>query len=132
MLDIRAQVREGQRRQSKGLNTQLEDINKGEISEFIQYKIIEYGFYNIIDNDLQELYYNNFSTFILEVFKNCNRTTVRDLRHFLRVHGVWVKKDRRVTAAQSLFDTLQEEDPTEWTELKIREYKATRREFNLG
>ena len=33
--DIRAQVREGQRRWSKGLNVQSKDINKGEISKFI-------------------------------------------------------------------------------------------------
>jgi len=33
---------------------------------------MEYGFYNIIDNNLWELYRNNFSTFILEGFKNCN------------------------------------------------------------
>ena len=52
MLDIRAQVRKGQRRQSKGLNIQSENIDKGEISKFIQYKIMKYRFYNITDNDL--------------------------------------------------------------------------------
>ena len=52
MLDIRAQVKKEQRRWSKGLNVQSKDINKEEISEFIQYKIMEYGFYNITDNDL--------------------------------------------------------------------------------
>jgi len=57
----------------------LEDIDKGEISEFIQYKIMEYGFYDMTDDDLWELYYEDFSTFILEVFKNCNQTTVHNL-----------------------------------------------------
>ena len=52
MLDIRVQVKERQKRWSKGLNIQSKDINKEKISEFIQYKIIEYGFYNITDNDL--------------------------------------------------------------------------------
>ena len=35
MLDIRAQVKEGRRRQSKGLNAQSKDIDKEEISKFI-------------------------------------------------------------------------------------------------
>ena len=78
ILDIRAQVTERQRRWSEELNAQSEDIDKGEISEFIQYKIMEYGFYNMTDDDLWELYHEDFSTFTLEVFKNCNRTTVCD------------------------------------------------------
>ena len=52
MLDIRVQVKEGQKRWSKGLNIQFKDINKEKISEFIQYKIMEYRFYNIINIDL--------------------------------------------------------------------------------
>jgi translation elongation factor EF-1beta len=70
--DIRAQVKEGQRRWSEGLNIQSKDINKEEISEFIQYKIIKYGFHNITDDDLWELYREDFSTFTTEAFKNCN------------------------------------------------------------
>ena len=79
MLDLRAQVKEGWRRQSKGLNIQSEDINKEEISKFIQYKIMEYGFHNMTDDDLWELYCKDFSTFIIEAFKNCNQITVCDL-----------------------------------------------------
>ena len=45
ILNIRVQVKERQKRWSKGLNIQSKDINKEKISEFIQYKIIEYGFY---------------------------------------------------------------------------------------
>ena len=79
MSDFRAQVKEGRRRQSEGLNIQSKDINKEEISKFIQYKIMEYGFYNITDNDLQELYCKDFSTFIIEAFKNYNQITVYNL-----------------------------------------------------
>ena len=33
---------------------------------------------------------------------------------------------------EALFNTLQEEDPIEWTKLKIKEHIATRGKFNLG
>ena len=52
MSDIRAQVKKGRRRWSEGLNVQSKNINKEEISKFIQYKIMKYRFYNITDNDL--------------------------------------------------------------------------------
>jgi len=38
---------------------------------------------------------------------------------------------RNTTVSKLLFNTLQEEDPTEWTKLKIREYIAARGKFNL-
>jgi len=46
--------------------------------------------------------------------------------------SVWVKKHRNTTILEALLNTLQEEDPIEWTKLKIRECIATRGEFNLG
>ena len=52
ILDIRTQIKKGQKRQSKGLNIQSKNINKEKISKFIQYKIMEYKFYNITDNNL--------------------------------------------------------------------------------
>jgi len=33
---------------------------------------------------------------------------------------------------EALLNTLQEEDPIEWTKLEIREHMATRGKFNLG
>src|SRR6266568_8013257 len=51
---------------------------------------------------------------------------------FLQTNGVWVRKHRNATVPESLFNTLQKEDPTEWTELKIKEYMATKGEFNSG
>jgi len=41
-----------------------------------------------------------------------------------------VKKHRSSTVPESLFNTLEEEDPAEWTEPKIKEYIATGNKFN--
>ena len=50
----------------------------------------------------------------------------------LQTNGVWVRKHRNATVPESLFNTLQEEEPTEWTEFEIKEYMATGGRFNLG
>jgi len=42
-----------------------------------------------------------------------------------------VKKHRSSTVSESLFNTLQEEDPAEWTEPEIKEYIAIGNKFNL-
>jgi hypothetical protein len=41
-----------------------------------------------------------------------------------------VRKDRRKTVAESLYNTLQEEDPTEWTTQEIEEHIRTTGPFN--
>jgi hypothetical protein len=64
-----------------------------------------------------------------EIFKACQQTLTRKLRSHLRCNGVWVKVDRHITVAQSLFATLQEEDPTEWTEKEMRE-QLEKEDFN--
>ncbi len=72
MLDIRAQVNKGQDRWSEGINVQSDDINKKKIKEFIEFKLFEYEAYKLKDNDLWETYYEDFSTFIVQTFKDCN------------------------------------------------------------
>ena len=41
-----------------------------------------------------------------------------------------MRKDRRKTVAESLYNTLQEEEPTEWTTQEIEEYIRTTGRFN--
>ena len=53
---------------------------------------------------------------------HCAPTAIRDLRKLLRKNGVWVTKDRHILVAQSLHNTLAEDEPTEWTSEAIREH----------
>jgi hypothetical protein len=132
MADVRERIKEGQSRWKDGIDAQSEDVDKEEINEFIQYKHLEYEAYKMMDDDLWEVYRDDFSTFTTQTFKDCNQTTIRNFRQFLRVHGVWVKKHRYTTVAESLFNTLQEEEPMEWTESEIRDHMATGGEFKSG
>ena len=68
-----------------------------------------------------EIYKEDFDTFTIEIFKICHQMTIRKLRSHLRRNGVWVKVDRHTTVAQSLYATLQEDEPIEWTETEMKE-----------
>ena len=130
MTDISQQVREGQKKWSKGINIDPDDINIADINDFIQFKILEYEVYDFKDSEMWEIYKEDFQNFTVEIFKDCNQFNIQKLRVFLQNNGVWVKQHRNATVPESLYNTLQEEEPTEWTELEIREYVATGKKFN--
>jgi hypothetical protein len=84
-----------------------------DVISYIKFKTLEYKYFKLINDDLWEQYKEDFSDFTEPVFRNCTIITVRNLRALLRNQGVWVAKDKRVTIAQSLYNTLCEEDPAE-------------------
>ena len=63
--------------------------------------------------------------FIEATFKACSLITIRNLRTLLRNHGVWVKKDKRVTIARSLYNIIYKEDQTEQTKEEILDHIKT-------
>ena len=73
------QVNEGQSRWSEGINTQSDDVDKQEINEFIKYKLLEYKTYNLRDNDLWEVYCDDFNTFTTQTFRECNQAVICNL-----------------------------------------------------
>ena len=56
-------------------------------------------------------------------FKACDRIATYNLRTLLCYKGVWVNK--QATIIQSLYDTLCEEDQTEWTKEEVLDYINT-------
>jgi len=105
MADTSKQINEGQEKWSQGVDlTSITDVN-----DYIKFKILKYGYFKLINNDdLWEQYQEDFVDFTEATFKACNRIATYNLRTLLRHRGVWV--DKRVTIAQSLYDTLCEED----------------------
>jgi len=76
-----------------------------------------------------EQYKEDFMDFTEATFKACSLMTICNLRTLLRNYGVWVKKDKQVTIALSLYNTLCKEDPTEWTKEQILDYIKFNRLF---
>jgi len=109
MADLRKQVDKGQKkwRQEADL-TFIPDVNN-----YIKFKVLEYEYFKLINVDLWEQYQEDFADFIKAIFKACNPTTIRNLRTLLRNQGVWVKRNKRVTVTQPLYNTIHKKDQTE-------------------
>ena len=111
MADISKQIDEGQEKWSQGVD--LTSIT--EVNNYIKFKVLEYEYYKLMNDDLWEQYKEDFANFTEATFKACSIIPIRNLRALLRDQGVWVEKEKRVTIARSLYNTLYKEDPIEWT-----------------
>jgi len=80
MADISKQVSEGQKKWSQGVDlTSTNDVN-----DYIKFKVIEYGHYNFINDDMWEQYQEDFADFTEAIFKTCDRIATYNLRTLLR------------------------------------------------
>ena len=79
MTDISQQVREGQKKWSKGINIDPNNINIIDINDFIQFKILKYEAYNFKDSEIWEVYKEDFQNFIVKIFKDCNQFNIQKL-----------------------------------------------------
>ena len=86
------------------------------VAEDIANAITTWETYDWKDDDLWESFQDDFKK-----CKLVNNNNVRRLRKFLRRRGVWIEKSR-MAIARSLFNALQEEEPTEWMDANIQEY----------
>ena len=54
------------------------------INNYIKFKILKYGHYNFINNNLWEQYQEDFTDFTEAIFKACKLTVTYNLQTFLR------------------------------------------------
>src|SRR6266702_6743106 len=119
MADISKQIDKGQEKWSQGVDIMsITDVNN-----YIKFKVLEYKYFKLMNDDLWEQYQEDFTDFTETIFKTCDRIATYNLRTLLRHQGVWVNK--QATIAQSLYDTLCEEDQTEWTKEEVLDHINT-------
>jgi hypothetical protein len=58
------------------------------VNDYIKFKILEYKHFKFINDDLWELYKEDFTAFTKATFKACNTTNIRNLQTLLRHHSV--------------------------------------------
>jgi len=74
------------------------------------------------NEDLWQIFHEDFEGFTFDIFKLGHRVAVRELREQLVMQGVWVKGPRgSISYAKTLQDCLDETTPAEWTEEAIKE-----------
>ena len=54
------------------------------VNDYIQFKLLEYGYYKLLNNNLWEQYKKDFINFIEAIFKACNPNVIRNLQTLLR------------------------------------------------
>ena len=106
MVDISKQVSEGQKKWSQGADL----ISINDINDYVKFKILEYRYYNFINNDMWEQYKEDFADFMEATFKTCKLIVIYNLQTLLCYQSVWVKKDKQVTIVQSLYNTIYKKD----------------------
>ena len=75
MADISKQVSEGQKKWSQGVDlTSIDNINN-----YVKFKVLKYGYYKLINNDLWEQYQEDFTNFIKAIFKTYDRIATYNL-----------------------------------------------------
>ena len=97
------------------------ETTRESVAEDIANAITTWETYDWKDDDLWESFQDDFKGYTEDDFRLVNNNDVRRLRKFLRKRGVWIEKSR-TTIARSLFNALQEEEPTQWTDADIQEY----------
>ena len=53
------------------------------VNNYINFKILKYGYYKLLNNDLQEQYKEDFTDFMEAIFKAYNPTAIYNLRTLL-------------------------------------------------
>ena len=96
----------------------LDNVEKFSPAEIITNALKAWEEFNFRDLDLWEMFKEDFESWTKDNFKLANNRQIRKVQNLLRQRGVWVEKSR-LTIAKSLFNTLQEEERTPWTEEEV-------------
>lgn len=105
------------------------EMTRESVTEDIANAITTWETYNWKDTLLWESFQDDFKGYKEDDFRLVNNNDIRRLRTFLRSRGVWIEKSR-TTIVKSLFNALQEEEPTQWTDAEIQEYLLTEGPFD--
>ena len=80
-----------------------------------------------VDNDLWEEFRESFEGWTLEHLEGAHRLALKELRTYLRAHGVWVRKQSGpISFARTLIEVILDEKPHEWTEEELQEAEEIR------
>jgi len=99
---------------------QTEEIVNGYITCMLAcYRTI---YRNRENEDLWQIFHEDFEGFTFDIFRLGHRIVVRELREQLVIQGVWVRGPRgSISYAKTLQDCLDETTPADWTEEAIKE-----------
>src|SRR6266700_7363332 len=75
-----------------------------DITNYIDFKINEYTKHNFKDKSLWESYQEDFENFKVQIFKNTDRSAIKELKQLLQHNRVWVFNKKSKSVPQALYD----------------------------
>src|SRR6266704_3555452 len=75
MADISKQINKGQEKWSQGVD--LMSITN--VNNYIKFKVLKYGYFKLINDDLWEQYKEDFAGFMEAIFKACSIIPIHNL-----------------------------------------------------
>ena len=108
-------------------NEQLQDMN-----DIIKEGLKTWEEFEFKDQSLWESFRGDFNGVTEDGFKLASIHYLRKLRDFLRKHGVWVQKGARIAISRALYNVLQDEELTPWTETEVKLSINSGDEFDSG
>lgn len=91
------------------------------LNEYIRTKVYEYKLDRRKDENLRDLYQDDFKNFTEETFKMANQKELQNLRTCLRCGGVFVAHNtKQVTIARTLVDVINEDEQHKWTDQDVK------------
>ena len=98
----------------------LGTATKEDLQEYLSTKLYQYTLNKTTDDNLWDLFKDDFKDFDTATFNRLTCTEIQGLRTYLRCGGVHVEQNHsRLTIAQSLVNVVQEETKHIWNDADI-------------
>ena len=109
----------------------LATITEADANTWLLCRIDKWGEMGYRDEDLWEIYKEDFEGWETDTFLQANTDVVRQFRDHLREWGVYVPKEGSQIASV-LANVLQETTPAEWTVSEFKKQTRYNRYFSIG
>ena len=105
--------------ETENTNTTI-DLKNSKQSRYIRKKMKDWNRYEFMNDNLWDVFIENFENYTKNTFNFVNKNDLRELRSYLKKKSVWVQRER-MSVASALANILKEKRPTKWTENEIRD-----------
>jgi hypothetical protein len=90
-----------------------------ERDDYIKERIKSWSRSNFKDENLWKQFRHDFVDWNEVRFRLTTQKAQRELRAYLRLHDVWVRREREIVITKTLANTMKKETQTSWTEKEI-------------
>ncbi len=103
----------------KAFDTKSRRYHINEKENYIRERIKSWSRSNFKDENLWKQFRHDFADWNKVRFRLTTQKAQRELRAYLRLHDVWVRREREIVITKTFANTMKKETQTSWTEKEI-------------